>query len=55
MATANEIAQEARHLETSPALSPGAQPAPYVVAEILRNLASLMADLAQQVDEIGGR
>jgi hypothetical protein len=55
MTTANEIAQEARHLETSPALEPGAQPTPLVVAEILRNLASLVANLAEKVEEIGNR
>ena len=52
MATTDEIAQEARHLMTSPALNPGAQPAPIVVAEILRNLAALVAELAEQVEEI---
>jgi hypothetical protein len=53
MASANEIANEAREIETSPALSPGAQPAPLVVAEVVRNLASLVAQLAERVEELG--
>jgi hypothetical protein len=55
MATANEIAQEARELESSPALRPGAQPEPVVVAEILKNLASLVAQLAERVEELSAR
>ncbi len=55
MATANEIAHEARSIQTSPALHPGAQPAPYLVAEILKNLASLVAQLAERVEELGAR
>jgi hypothetical protein len=54
-ATANEIADEARTLQTSPALHPGAQPAPQVVAEILKNLASLVSELVQRVEELEAR
>jgi hypothetical protein len=52
MPSANEIAQEARHLAESPAVSPGAQPGPLVIAELVKNLASLVADLAEQVEEL---
>lgn len=55
MATVNEIAQEARAIATSPAVNPGAQPQPFVVAEILRNLAALVAQLADQVEELQAR
>lgn len=55
MATANEIAGEARAIETSPTLQPGSQPAPLIVAEMLRNLASLVADLAERVEQVERR
>jgi hypothetical protein len=55
VATINEIANEARELETSPALNPGSQPSPLVLAEILRNLASLVAELAERVEELSAR
>ena len=50
---ANEIAQEARAIAQAPAVNPGAEPAPLVVAELIRNLATLVAELAQLVDEMG--
>lgn len=51
MATPNEIANEARDLAASPALAPGAQPAPLVVAELIRNLAELVSELASYVEQ----
>jgi hypothetical protein len=55
MAMANEIGWEARTIENGPAPAPGSQPAPIVVAELLRNLASVVAELAEWVEEIGFR
>ena len=50
---ANEIAQEAHTIAQAPAVNPGAQPDSLVVAELIRNLATLVAELAQLVDEKG--
>lgn len=55
MTTANEINNEARHLATSPSVAPGAEPPPLVLAELVRNLATLVADLAGRVEEIEAR
>jgi hypothetical protein len=52
MSRANEIANEARTLAESPAIAPGAQPTPLITAELLRNLASLVTDLAAYVEEV---
>jgi hypothetical protein len=55
LSTVNEIANEARAIATAPAVDPGAQPAPLVVAELIRNLAALVADLAEQVESLQPR
>jgi hypothetical protein len=51
MTTPNEIANEARELAGSPAVSPGAQPSPLILAELVRNLASLVSELAAYVEQ----
>ena len=51
----NEIAEEARTIAKSPALQAGSQPSPLVVAEILKNLASLVTELAERVEELSAR
>jgi hypothetical protein len=55
LSTPNEIANEARAIETAPAVSPGAEPQPLITAELIRNLAALVADLAGQVERIDAR
>jgi hypothetical protein len=53
--TANEIGNEARHIATSASLAPGAEPKPLVLAELVRNFAALVADLAARVEETEAR
>jgi hypothetical protein len=52
VATANEIANEARDIAASSSVAPGARPEALVVAEILRNLATLVSELASHVEEV---
>lgn len=51
MATPNEIANEAREIARSPAVAPGAQPAPLILAELVRDLALLVSELASYVEQ----
>jgi mRNA-degrading endonuclease toxin of MazEF toxin-antitoxin module len=53
--TANEITNEARDIATSPSVSPGSQPNPLVLGEHIRNLATLLAELAARVEELEAR